>query len=99
MHLKVPVHSGRTAESLIAKPLAPLEVAAKQSYRSIRVKSIKRTECVDVGHDNFDKVFTEFLSQVGESNIMNILPLAYTTLDISSQKILTDYGVLVIYRG
>jgi DNA-directed RNA polymerase subunit RPC12/RpoP len=99
MHLKVPVHSGRTGESLINKPLVPLVVAAKQSDRKIRVKSIRRTECVEVGHDNFDKVVTDFLSEVGEANIMNILPLGYTTLDISSQKILTDYGVLVVYRG
>lgn len=98
MHLKVPVHAGRT-ESLIAKPLAPLEVAAKQTDLQIRAKSIRRVECVEVGHDNFDKVVTEFLNKVGEANIVNILPLSYTTLDISSQKILTDYGVLVIYKG
>ena len=99
MHLKVPVHTGRTGENLIAKPLAPLDATAKQTDLQIRVKSIRRIECVEVGHDNFDKVVTEFLSKVGEANIMNILPLAYTTLDISSQKILTDYGVLVIYKG
>ena len=99
MHLKVPVHTGRTGESLIAKPLAPLEVAAKQTDLQIRVKSIRRIECVEVGHDNFDKVVTEFLSKVGEANIINLLPLSYTTLDISSQKILTDYGVLVVYKG
>lgn len=99
MHLKVPVHTGRNAESLIAKPLAPLEVAAKQSDRQIRVKCIRRIECVEVGHDNFDKVVTEFLTQVGEANILNLLPLCYTTLDISSQKILTDYGLMVVYKG
>ncbi len=99
MHLKVPVHTGRTGESLIAKPLAPLEVTAKQTDLQIRVKSIRRNECVEVGHDNFDKVVTEFLTKVGEANIINILPLGYTTLDISSQKILTDYGVLVVYKG
>ncbi len=99
MHLKVPVHTGRTGENLITKPLAPLEVASKQGDKQIRVKSIRRVECVEVGHDKFDEVVTNFLVKVGEQNIMNILPLAYTTLDISSQKILTDYGVLVVYKG
>lgn len=99
MHLKVPVHTGRTKESLIAKPLAPLEVAAKQSDRQIRAKSIRRIECVEVGHDKFDEVVTNFLAKVGEANILNVLPLAYTHLDISSQKVLTDYGVLIIYKG
>jgi len=99
MHLKVPVHTGRMGESLIAKPLAPLEVAAKQGDKQIRVKSIRRNECVEVGHDKFDEVVTNFLTKVGETNIINILPLAYTTLDISTQKILTDYGVLIVYKG
>ncbi len=97
MHLRV--RSDKAAESLIAKPLAPLEVAAKESDRKIRVKTIKHTDCIEVGHDKFDEVVSAFLIKVGEANIINISPLNYTHLDIGSQKLLTDFAVMVVYRG
>jgi DNA-directed RNA polymerase subunit RPC12/RpoP len=98
MHLKVPVRSTPT-ESLIEKPLPPLEVAAKETDKKIRTKTIKHTDCIEVGHDKFDDVVSSFLGKVGESNIISITPLTYTHLDIGSQKLLTDFGVLIIYRG
>src|SRR5215467_5361700 len=67
MHLKVPVHKTPTA-SLIEKPLVPLEVAAKDSDRKMKVKTIKHTDCIEVGHDKFDEVVTNFLTKVGEPN-------------------------------
>ena len=98
MHLKVPVHDS-PSESLITKPLPPLEVAAKETDRAIKVKTIKHTDCIEVGHDKFDEVVTKFLQKVGEEGIISITPLTYTHLDIGSQKLLTDFGVLVVYRG
>jgi hypothetical protein len=95
-HLRVPVHS--KTESLIEKPKPPLDAAAKGD-KTIKVKTIRRTECVEVGHDKFDEVVTNFLNKIGESNIINISPVTYTHVDIGSQKILADYGVLVVYRG
>src|SRR5262252_1956443 len=71
MHLRVPVHKTPT-ESLITKPLAPLEVAAKETDKKIRVKTIKHTDCIEVGHDKFDEVVTNFLVKIGEANIINI---------------------------
>jgi DNA-directed RNA polymerase subunit RPC12/RpoP len=98
MHLKVPVHNA-PSESLITKPLVPLEVAAKETDRKIKVKTIKHTDCIEVGHDKFDEVVTNFLQKVGESGVISVTPLTYTHLDIGSQKLLTDFGVLIIYRG
>lgn len=98
MHLRVPVHEA-PSEVLIAKPLAPLEVAAKESDKKIRVKTIKHTDCIEVGHDRFDEIVSNFLVKVGESSIINISPLTYTHLDIGSQKLLTDFGVLIVYKG
>lgn len=98
MHLRVPVHDKPT-ESLIEKPPPPLEVAAKETDKKIRTKTFRRIDCVEVGHDRFDERLTEFLRKVGETNIISITPLNYTYLDIGTQKLLTDYGVLVIYRG
>jgi len=98
MHLRVPVHATPT-ESLIEKPLRPLEVAAKETDKKIRVKTIKHTDCIEVGHDKFDEVVSNFLGKVGEANVISITTLTYTHLDIGTQKLLTDFGVMVVYRG
>jgi len=97
MHLKVPVR--KTSESLIAKPLVPLESAAKNSDKKMRVKTIRHTDCIEVGHDRFDEFVTNFLQKVGETNIVSITPMTYTHIDIGSQKIMTEYAVMVVYRG
>lgn len=98
LHLKVPAHSAPSA-ALITKPNVPLEVAAKESDRVLRVKSIRHIDCVEVGHDKFDEIVGKFLAKVGEHNLISVTPLAYSHLDIASQKQLTDYGVMIIYKG
>jgi DNA-directed RNA polymerase subunit RPC12/RpoP len=98
MHLKVPVHQG-PSELLIEKPKATLEVAAKESDRKMRVKTIRHTDCIEVGHYKFDEFVTAFLQKVGEANVISINSLTYTHIDIGSQKLLTDYAVLVVFRG
>ncbi len=97
MHLRVP--SNKAAESLIAKPLPPMEVAAKDVEKKIRTKTIRHTDCIEVGHDKFDEIITTFLGKIGEANIISINTLNYTFLDIGTQKLLTDFGVLIVYRG
>jgi ribosomal protein S27E len=98
MHLRVPVHK-TPAASLIEKPLAPLEFAAKETDKKIKVKTIKHTDCIEVGHDKFDEVVTNFLRKVGEPNIVSITTLTYTHLDIGTQKLMTDFGVMIIFKG
>ena len=97
LHLRVP--SNKAAESLIAKPLVPLEVAAKAGEKTIRTKTIRHTDCIEVGHDKFDEVVSKFLDKVGEENIISINTLNYSFLDIGTQKLLTDFGILIVYRG
>src|SRR5262245_15165562 len=70
-HFSVPMHDAPT-EVLIHKPPPPLEVAAKESEKRIRVKTIRRTDCMELGHDNFDKVVSEFLGKIGQENIVSI---------------------------
>ena len=98
MHLRVPVHK-TPAASLIGKPLVPLEIAAKESDKKIRIKTIKHTDCIEVGHDKLDEVVSNFLIKVGESNMISITALTYTHLDIGTQKLMTDFGVMIVYRG
>jgi DNA-directed RNA polymerase subunit RPC12/RpoP len=97
MHLKVPVHEGPTA-SLIEKPKPPLEVAAK-GEKKMRIKTIRHTDCIEVGHDRFDDVVSSFLQKVGDENVVSITGLPYTYLDIGTQKLMTEYAVMITYRG
>src|SRR5258708_19621827 len=97
MHLKVPVRKLPT-ESLIEKPLAPLEFA-KDADKKIRTKTIRHTDCVEVGHDKFDEVVSNFLSKVGEDNIVSINTINYSHLDIGTQKLLPNFAELIVFKG
>ena len=97
-HFSVPVHDVPT-EMLVEKTVSALDSLAQEGEKKIRIKCYKRSECVEVGHDRFDEVVTAFLQKVGESNIVSINTLAYTHIDIGSQKLLTDYGVMIVYKG
>jgi hypothetical protein len=97
-HYSVPVHEG-PSEILIKKSNISLEAAAKEGDKKLRIKSIRRIDCMEVGHDRFDERVTEFLARIGESNIVSINTLAYTHQDIATHQLLTDYGVMVVYKG
>jgi len=97
-HFVVPMRDEPT-EVLIKKPARPLEVAARDEEKRIRVKTIRRTDCIEVGHDRFDEVVTEFLGKVGQENIVSINTVTYTALDIGTQKLMTEFGVLIVYKG
>jgi DNA-directed RNA polymerase subunit RPC12/RpoP len=95
-HFKVPVHD-RAPETLIEKPRVPLEAAAKEAVK-IRVKTIRHSDCVEVGHDKFDEIVTNFLNKVGETHVVSIQPITYQYIEIGSQKVVTDYGLVIIYK-
>ncbi len=98
MHLKVPVRS-TPGETLIVKPKPPLEAVVRGAGKQIRTHTIKHGACMESGHDNFDAVAAKFLNEVGETNIIAIHTISYSFLDIATQKLMNDYGLLVIYRG
>ena len=98
MHLKVPVRD-KPGEVLIAKSKPPLEAVARGADKKARVRTIRHSACIEAGHDKFDERVSEFLNEVGEANIIAIHTISYTHFDVGTQKLLTDYGVLVIYRG
>jgi DNA-directed RNA polymerase subunit RPC12/RpoP len=98
MHLKVPVRD-KPSEVLIAKPKAPVETAARSGERKIRVRTIRHAHCVEAGHDKFDERTTEFLTQVGEANLIGVHVIIYTHFDVSIQKMMDDYGLMIVYRG
>jgi DNA-directed RNA polymerase subunit RPC12/RpoP len=98
MHLKVPVRD-KPGEVLIAKPKPPLEAVARGAGKKIRVRTIRHSNCVEAGHDKFDEKVTEFLNEIGEANIVVAHTISYTHFDVGTQKLLTDYGLMILYRG
>src|SRR6266704_1616256 len=54
---------------------------------------------IEVGHDRFDEIISSFLAKTGEANIISINTIAYSHLDIGTQKLLTDFGVMIVYKG
>jgi DNA-directed RNA polymerase subunit RPC12/RpoP len=95
----VPV-SNKPVAPLIQKALPSLDAQAKvDGKKMLRLRTIRHSDCKEVGHDNFDAHVTEFLNQVGEENIVSISTVNYSYVEMGSQKIVTDFGVAVIYRG
>ena len=81
-----------------SNPIAS-SAAAKETDKKMRVKTIRHSDCVEVGHDKFDEVVTNFLTKIGETNIISITPLTYSHVDIGGQKLLSDYAVMIVYKG
>jgi hypothetical protein len=42
---------------------------------------------------------TQFLDRVGQDNVVSVNTVSYTHIDIGSQKLLTDFGIMILYRG
>ena len=40
-----------------------------------------------------------FLQQVGKDYIISITPLTYTYKDLATEHYVTDYGVMIVFRG
>jgi hypothetical protein len=97
-HFVVPNHEKEAAVA-IEKPKPTLETTAKETDKRLRVKTIRRSDCVEVGKDLFDDAVSRFLEKVGETNIKSITPLTYTHQDLASRQWITDFGVLIVYVG
>jgi hypothetical protein len=98
MHLKVPVRD-KPAAPLIEKPKLPFEATAKGADKKVRVRTIRHATCIEAGRDKFDEVVTDFLNEVGETNVIGMHSINYEHFDVGTQKIMTDYGLVVVYRG
>jgi hypothetical protein len=98
-HFSVPAHT-HAPEALIQKPnTRPLEVVAKEGDKTIRIKTIRRTDCMEVGKDHFDETVSAFLQKVGQVNIVSINSINYSYMEMGSRALLIDYGVMIIFKG
>ena len=94
----VPVRS-TPSEVLIKKQVRPLDVASAGGEKTLRIRTIKRTECLEVGHDKFDEVVSEMLAKVGQENLVSVTPITYSHFDLNTRANMTDYGVIIVYKG
>lgn len=94
----VPLRSA-PSEVLIKKQVRPLEVASKDGEKKMRIRTIKRTECLEVGHDKFDEVVSEMLEKIGNDNVVSVTPISYSHLDLNTRQNIMDYGVIIVYKG
>jgi DNA-directed RNA polymerase subunit RPC12/RpoP len=98
LHLKVPVRD-KPGEILIDKPRPPLESVQKGAGKRLRICTIRRASCVESGHDHFDEKVTDLLNEITETNLVGIHVLNYDFFDVATQKMTSDYGVMIVYRG
>ncbi len=98
LNLKVPVRD-KPSEVLVEKHKSVLEVVQKGAGKRLRIHTIRHASCVESGHDYFDERVSEFLNQVSETNLIGIHTIGYEHFDVGVQKILTDYGVVIVFRG
>ncbi len=98
-HFAVPVHE-HAPEALIKKSTSKsLDIIAKEGDKKLRIKTIKRSDCQEVGKDHFDETVSEFLDKVGQLNIVSVHPINYSFMELSTRHILTDYGVVIVFKG
>ncbi len=98
MHLKVPVHSTPSA-SLIKKAAVPLDAVARGADKQIRIRTMRHDKCIESGHDKFDEMVSKVLQDIGELNIIGIHSINYEHFDVQTQKVMNDYGLVIVYRG
>ena len=97
MHLKVSVRDKPSAP-LISKTNQPQGNRPK-GEKQIRIRTIRRSACIESGQDHFDERVSDFLHSVGEADIISTHAVSYEFFDVGVQKVMTDYGLLVVYRG
>ncbi len=94
-HFSVPVHDAPTEVLVKAKKK---EEDPDTGGKTLKIKVFRRSDCVEVGEDFYERDVTKFLTKIGENNIVSMTPISYTHLDLATQKLMVDYGIQIVYR-
>ena len=94
--LAVPVNKGST-ELLLKKESTKKEEEISGDGK-IRVKTIKRGDCIELGLDKFDEIVNQFLEKFTREQIISVQSVNYAHFDPTTQKYLDDYGALIVYE-
>ncbi len=74
---------------------APMTLEQEASSgRTMAIKTIRHSDCVDGDKDTFDEQVTNFLRGQGDGNIISVNPIQFS----DDEKKPIDYGVLIIFR-
>jgi DNA-directed RNA polymerase subunit RPC12/RpoP len=95
-HFAVPQRDGPGEHLVKKKVVQVLEVENKE--KRLKTKSIKHNQCVEVGHDRFDEVVTNFIHKVGDEFIVSLNMFTYSAVDTHGHMT-HDYGVMIVYKG
>ena len=77
----------------------PIDVVASHGKKHLRIRVIRHTDCIEVGHDRYEEIVSDFLRKVGEPNIVSINSINYTHIDMGSRQLMTEFGVMIVYKG
>jgi len=73
---------------------APMTLEQEASSgRTMAIKTIRHSDCVDGDKDTFDEEVTNFLRKQGDGNIDSVNPIQFS----DDEKKPIDYGVLIIF--
>ena len=74
---------------------APMTLEQEASSgRTMAIKTIRHSDCVDGDKDTFDEQVTSFLREQGDESIDSVNPIQFS----DDEKKPIDYGVLIIFR-
>jgi len=74
---------------------APMTLEQEASSgRTMAIKTIRHSDCVDGDRDTFDEKVTNFLREQGDGNIDSVNSIQFS----DDEKKPIDYGVLIIYK-
>ncbi|MBI3878839.1 MAG: hypothetical protein HY301_02090 [Verrucomicrobia bacterium] len=97
-HFKLPT-GGAKSKISIERPRASLESEVKGVGKKLKIKCFRRADFIGQGPDSFDQAVSHFLQATDEVNIHSLTPIHYSYVDAKSGQVLTDYGVMVFYKG
>ncbi|MEP6662275.1 MAG: hypothetical protein ABJC04_01305 [Verrucomicrobiota bacterium] len=89
----------KPSEVLVKKIDKPEVTVNKDGVQKLHLRTIKRTECLEVNHDKFDETVSVFLGKIGTENLVSITPISYTHLDLNTRQNMMDYGVIIVYKS
>lgn len=90
----------RPVVARIEKPNAPLSItAARESAKKLKFKTYRHADYVKDGKDRFDEVLTQLVEFAGQEGIVAMHPIHYTLPGKDGGSPMTDYGVIVVYKG
>ena len=76
----------RKTEVLVREKKKDEDEEEDDGIKRLKIKTIKHSECVEVGRDRFDEIVSSFLNKVGEDDVISVNTIDFTTIDIKNPE-------------